>query len=78
MDALSGTKRQADSSEGLRAIVNAGNRRGTTVPRMVGEGKRMRVQDLSTFGPKVLLGIARRPLRGRLGAAARELAYGTG
>lgn len=61
VDALFGTKRQADSYEGLRAIVNAGNRRGTTVPRMVGEGKRMRVQDFSTFGPKVLLGIGELP-----------------
>jgi hypothetical protein len=39
VDALFGTKRQADSYEGLRAIVNAGNRRGTTVPRMVARAR---------------------------------------
>ncbi len=61
VDAIFGTKRQAESHEGLRAILNAGNRRGTTVPRMVGEGKRMKVQDFSTFGPKVVLGIGELP-----------------
>ena len=61
VDALFGTKRSAESYEGLRAILNAGNRRGTTVPRMVGEGKSMRVQDFATFGPKVLMGIGELP-----------------
>ena len=61
VDAIFGTKRQADSHEGLRAILNAGNRRGTTVPRIVGEGKRMRVEDFDVFGPKALAGIGRMP-----------------
>jgi hypothetical protein len=61
VDAIFGTKRQAESHEGIRAILNAGNRRGTTVPRMVGEGRKMQVQDFATFGPKVLLGIGELP-----------------
>ena len=61
VDAIFGTRRAAESAEGIRAILNAGNRRGTTVPRMVGEGRKMRVQDFATFGPKVLLGIGDLP-----------------
>jgi hypothetical protein len=61
VDAIFGTKRQADSNEGLRAILNAGNRRGTTVPRMVGEGKHMRVEDFAVFGPKAIAGIGKLP-----------------
>ena len=61
VDAIFGTKRQADSNEGLRAILNAGNRRGTTVPRVVGEGKRMRVEDFAVFGPKAIAGIGPLP-----------------
>lgn len=40
-------------SEPLRAILNAGNRRGSTVTRCEGKGTR----EYSTFGPKVLAGI---------------------
>ena len=61
VDAIFGTRRQADSNEGLRAILNAGNRRGTRVPRIVGEGKKMRVEDFDVFGPKALAGIGKLP-----------------
>ena len=60
VDAIFGT-RSSDRSEGIRALLNAGNRRGTTVPRMVGDGRKMRVHDFPTFCPKVLAGIGRLP-----------------
>lgn len=47
--------------EGLRAMLNAGNRKGTTVPRVVGQGSRMAVQRFSIFGPKCLAGIGNAP-----------------
>lgn len=47
--------------EGLRALLNAGNRRGVSVPRCVGEGKKMAIQDFSIFCPKALAGIGRLP-----------------
>ena len=42
-DALWGAK--GDGREGLRALLNAGYRRGATVPRVVGAGAGMTVQD---------------------------------
>jgi hypothetical protein len=56
VDALWGAK--ADGREGLRAILNAGYRRGAMVPRCVGEGTGMGVQDFPVFGPKMLAGLA--------------------
>jgi hypothetical protein len=47
--------------EGLRALLNAGNRRGTTVPRMVGEGSKLEVVDFTVFSPKVIAGIGKLP-----------------
>ena len=44
-------------TEPLRAIFNSGNRRGSTVPRCVGEGKTQEVIDFSVFCPKALSGI---------------------
>jgi 5S rRNA maturation endonuclease (ribonuclease M5) len=55
-DALWGTK--ADGREGLRALLNAGYRRGATVPRVVGDGAGMSVQDFPVYGPKALAGLA--------------------
>jgi hypothetical protein len=43
--------------EPLRAILNGGNRRGTTVPRCVGEGTKITVKDFAIFCPKALVGI---------------------
>jgi hypothetical protein len=48
--------RKADSREGLRAILNAGYRRGGTVPRCVGE--QMQVQHFEVFGAKALAGLS--------------------
>ena len=56
VDALWG--RKADGREGLRALLNAGYRRGATVPRCVGEGTGMTVQDFPVYGPKALAGLA--------------------
>lgn len=55
-DALWGAK--ADGREGLRALLNAGYRRGAMVPRCVGEGTGMDVRDFPVFGPKALAGLA--------------------
>jgi predicted pyridoxine 5'-phosphate oxidase superfamily flavin-nucleotide-binding protein len=45
--------------EGLRAILNAGNRRGTSVPRCVGPNQSLR--SFSVFSPKALAGIGELP-----------------
>lgn len=58
-DAIFG--RKDGSTEGLRAILNAGFQAGTTVPRCVGEGSKMRVWDFSVFCPKMLAGIGELP-----------------
>jgi hypothetical protein len=47
--------------EGLRALLNAGNRRGVTVPRCIGEGKVQQVKEFPVFCPKVLAGIGTLP-----------------
>src|SRR5439155_6927023 len=44
-------------TEGLRALLNAGNRRGVTVPRCVGD--QHEVVDFPTFCPKALAGIGK-------------------
>jgi hypothetical protein len=56
VDALWG--RKADGREGLRALLNAGYRRGATVPRCVGDGAAISVQDFPVYGPKALAGLA--------------------
>jgi hypothetical protein len=51
--------RSADKYEGLRALINAGNRRGVTVPRCLGNtGK---VVDFNVYCPKALAGIGTLP-----------------
>lgn len=47
--------------EGLRAMLNAGHRAGTRVPRCVGEGANLRVQDFDVYSPKALAGIGDLP-----------------
>jgi len=60
VDTIWGPKAAA-SYEGLRALLNAGYRRGTTVPRCVGEGANLRVHDFDVFCPKALAGIGELP-----------------
>jgi hypothetical protein len=57
VDAIFGPK--AREHEGLRALLNAGNRKGTTVPRCVGPTQQ--VQDFSVFCAKALAGIGDLP-----------------
>jgi hypothetical protein len=49
------------SSEGIRAILNAGNRQGATVPRTEPEGKKFVLRDFETFCPKAVAGIGELP-----------------
>jgi hypothetical protein len=58
-DAIFG--RKAGEYEGLRAILNAGNRRGTSVPRVVPQGKTMTLVEFSVFCPKAIAGIGALP-----------------
>lgn len=48
-------------TEPQRAVLNAGHTRGTTVPRVVGAGTSMQVQDFKVFGPKAIAGIGEIP-----------------
>jgi hypothetical protein len=54
-------KNAGSQNEGLRGILNAGYRRGASVRRCVGEGKKMRVEKFDVFCPKVLAGIGQLP-----------------
>lgn len=49
------------SREDLRALLNAGYRRGNKVLRSVGQGANLRVQDFLTFAPVALAGIGELP-----------------
>jgi hypothetical protein len=49
----------ADRHEGLRALLNAGHRRGSRVPRCVGTSEN--IEEFSVFCPKVLAGIGALP-----------------
>ena|GEM_PF-989108 len=60
IDTIFGPK-TSGTYEGVRAILNAGFRRGTKVPRCVGEGKNMAVQDFDVYGAKAFAGIGRLP-----------------
>ena len=53
--------RAGSSAEAQRAILNAGNRRGTTVPRVIVGRMSRTVVDYKVFGPKVVAGIGRLP-----------------
>lgn len=50
-------KSGSDRIEPLTALVNGGNRKGATVPRVVPKGNDFDLVDFSTFCPKVLVGI---------------------
>lgn len=49
------------ANEELRALLNAGHRRGSDVHRMVGEGSRMKARSFSTFAAVALAGIGDLP-----------------
>jgi hypothetical protein len=55
IDAIFGSN--TERTEPLRAALNAGNRRGACVARVIGQGSKMEVADFSVFCPKVLAGI---------------------
>jgi hypothetical protein len=59
-DAIFGP-RTAERYEGLRAILNAGNRRGTPVLRVKLEGRRREIDEFDVFGPKAVAGIGKLP-----------------
>lgn len=59
-DAIFGP-RTAERYEGLRAILNAGNRQGTPVLRVKLEGRRREVDAFDVFGPKAIAGIGDLP-----------------
>lgn len=46
---------------GIRGVLDEGHRRGGSVPRMVGEGKRMELKYFDVFGPKAFAGIGNLP-----------------
>jgi Protein of unknown function (DUF3631) len=55
-DAIFGP-RTAEKYEGLRAILNSGNAKGTPVPRVKLEGKRREIDWFDVYGPKAIAGI---------------------
>jgi hypothetical protein len=56
-------KSRDDRHEPLRALLNAGNRRGTTVPRVVKTTKeQFEIVDFEIYCPKLLAGIGRLPV----------------
>jgi hypothetical protein len=54
-------KRAEKNHEELRALINAGHRRGATVGRMVGEGAAMAAKDFACFCPVAMAGLGRLP-----------------
>jgi hypothetical protein len=59
VDAIFGPK--AKEHEDVRALLNAGYRRGATVPRCVGEGAKMKVKSFRVFAPAALAAIGELP-----------------
>lgn len=55
IDAIFGSA--SERTEPLRAVLNSGNRPGSSVARCVGDGAKQRVADFDVYGPKVLSGI---------------------
>lgn len=50
--------KNAGNFEDLRGLLNAGYKRGATIPRCVGDASKMRVQRFEVFAPVALAGIA--------------------
>ena len=59
VDAIFGP-RPTPQAEDLRALLNAGYKRGATVDRCVGEGKSLKVAEFKVFAPVALAGLAGR------------------
>ena len=59
-DAIFGP-RTSERYEGVRAVLNSGNRRGTPVLRVKLDGKRREVEEFDVFGPKAIAGIGKLP-----------------
>jgi hypothetical protein len=59
-DAIFGP-RTAERYEGVRAVLNSGNRTGTPVLRVKLEGRRREVEAFDVFGPKAIAGIGDLP-----------------
>jgi len=60
VDAVFGP-RLSDRTEGLRAVLNSGNRAGTPVLRVRLDGKRREVEEFDVFGAKAVAGIGELP-----------------
>jgi hypothetical protein len=60
-DAIFGPRADGSRYEGLRAILNSGNRQGTPVPRVKMEGRKRELEEFDIFGPKVIAGIGKLP-----------------
>jgi hypothetical protein len=60
-DAIFGPKADARRFEGLRGILNSGNRQGTMVPRVRMEGNRRELERFDVYGPKAIAGIGKLP-----------------
>ncbi|HSV65830.1 MAG TPA: DUF3631 domain-containing protein [Mycobacteriales bacterium] len=59
VDAIFGAKTSGNgTTEDLRALLNAGYKRGATIPRCVGDGTKMRVVRFPVFAPVALAGLA--------------------
>jgi len=59
IDSIFGPK--ARDREELRGMLNAGYERGATVPRCVGEGSRLKVQEFNVFAPVAFAGLGKLP-----------------
>ena len=51
-----------EQTEPVRAVFNAGHRRGVVVPRCVGEGAKQKLVNFEVFGPKALAAIGTLPV----------------
>lgn len=60
VDALFGP-RPSERTEGLRAVLNSGNRAGTPVLRVRMDGRSREVEEFDVFGPKAVAGIGELP-----------------
>ena len=60
VDAIFGP-RPTERTEGIRAVLNSGNRQGTPVLRVRLDGRRREVEELDVFGPKIVAGIGDLP-----------------
>lgn len=61
VDTLLKARRGDESSERIRGIINAGNRRTSTVPRCVTRGSAVELVEFNIFSAKVLAGIGELP-----------------